>query len=287
MEKLGLNPKFFAVVLVAAATGCSQGTVGIGDQQPSAQQKTGLAAFAATWDGYVEAYKFTDGSDRVRITVAEDGTGSVRFGNDALLPTPTDPNVKFPPDFPQCLNCGLFYAMPDVWNGFMFSLNDVRVDADRLSATATNQEIFAAWCKLQTSRQTVYPRNGGYHEYGCGGCVGVSFAGDGTITDICSVPTPCSDYVNVPPVDAGTETTYVPGLCEREVLCNGSSGTVFSEVKLTCVCDANGCSIGAPDQNIILDAALADNQATLTGTLALTKASGSPTTNYTIRLKRQ
>jgi hypothetical protein len=61
----------------------------------------------------------------------------------------------------------------------------------------------------------------------------------------------------------------------------------MAEVDKTCVCDANGCGIGAAAQNIILDAVLADNQQTLTGTLALPKAAGKVTTNYTVVLKRQ
>ncbi len=280
MEKSRLNLLIWAAMLGAAGTGCSsQGPVTIGDQASSTQVKTGLAAFAANWDGYIEAYTFSDGSDRVRIAVAEDGTGTIRFGNADLLPTPTDPNVKFPPDFPMCSDCYLASLLPDVWDGFQFTLNNVRVDTDRLRATGANQEIFGAWCKLQTSHHNI--TSGGYPEYTCSGCAGQR-SSDATLSDTCSVPSPCPNYTLV---DAAVP--FVPGLCEREALCMGSGGTVLQEVKQTCMCDANGCSIGTPDQNIILDAALADAQATLSGTLALTKASGSPTTNYTIRLKRQ
>jgi hypothetical protein len=280
MEKSRLNLLVWAAMLGTVGTGCSsQGPVTIGDQQPTTQLKTGLAAFAANWDGYVEAYKFTDGSDRVRIVVAEDGTGSVQFGNDALLPKPTDPNVKFPPDFPMCADCYLSSLLPDVWGGFQFTLNDVHVATDRLQASASNQEIFGAWCKLQTSHHNI---TSNMPEYSCSGCPGQRASDGNTLSDTCTVPSPCPNYAIL---DAAVP--FVPSPCEREILCNGSGGTVLQEVKQTCVCDANGCGIGTPDQNIKLDAALADSQTTLTGTLVLTKASGSPSTNYTVRLKRQ
>lgn len=256
-----------------SAGGCSQGKEVIGDQT-SSQNKAGLAAFAANWDGYIQAYYFADGSSRLRITVNEEATGTIRFSDAPLLPTPTDPNVKFPPDFPMCQSgCSPISALPDVWGGFEFSLNSVRVEAERLRATATNKEVFAQWCSLQTPHQ--YVDNSGYSCATCATNYGVD---DATVKDTCSVGSPCpgytGDYVNV---------GWIQTLCENQLLCAGS----MERVAQTCFCDANGCGIGTPAQNITLDGALTQDQRTFTGTLALPKAWGAAITNYTIVLNRQ
>jgi len=277
MTHIKLDLSKLVILAAVAANGCSQGKEVIGDQ-PSTQTKTGLAAYAANWDGYIEAYNFADGTDRVRITVNEAGTGTLRFGEADLLPTPTDPNAKFPADFPMCQwGCYVVSALPDVWDGFQFSLNGVRVETERLRATAANKEVFAKWCSLQTSHRDYY--SGGYS---CATCTSNFGGDDSTIKDTCSVASPCPAYA----ADAGS-VNFVPTLCEDQLLCVGSSGTVIAEVDQTCFCDANGCSIGTPAQNITLDGALSEDQQTFTGTLALPKGSGTTTTNYTIVLKRQ
>lgn len=275
------------LTMATAGSGCSQGPVNIGDQTPTTQLKTGLAAYAASWDGYIEAYSFADGSDRVRVTVNEDGTGSIRFGNEDLLPQPTDPNAKFPPDLPMCEDCYLYSAnaIPDVYGGFLFSLNDVHVATERLQGTSTNKEVFEAWCKLQTSHQLVYSDSSGNIQYNCSACNGNSPASDMNPSDFCMEFSSCPYYTDAVQSDAGI--TSVPSLCERELLCNGSNGTVIAAVDQTCFCDANGCDIDRQTQNITLDAVLDDSQQTLTGTLALPKAAGTTITNYTVVLKRQ
>ena len=118
--------------------------------------------------------------------------------------------------------------------------------------------------------------------YSCATCTSNFGGDDSTIKDTCSVASPCPAYA----ADAGS-VNFVPTLCEDQLLCVGSSGTVIAEVDQTCFCDANGCSIGTPAQNITLDGALSEDQQTFTGTLALPKGSGTTTTNYTIVLKRQ
>jgi len=265
MEKLGLNPKFFAVVLVAAATGCSQGTVGIGDQQPSAQQKTGLAAFAATWDGYVEAYTFQDNSDRVRIAISELGTGTIRFGNEDLWPRATDPNVKYPPSYPQ-YSAPRPTELPTVWDGVNYNFNGLRVEAERIRGSSWSKEVFGDWCALQTSNPT---SPGQQFPYTCAPTCGDIVVGPPQQpgpSDTCYTFDPC-------PIDNPSDLTgaNVPFPCER------------LELTLVCACDANNCTLtnASGTDDITLDAALEDVQQTMTGTLVL----GG--TNYTVRLKRQ
>src|SRR5205823_5394415 len=90
--------------------GCSGGSVNIGNTNAVGSK---LSDYAASWDGYAEAYTFMpDSSDRVRLTISADGHGTVEVGDTALLPPPTDPNVGYPsPGQPQfdgySLNSGL------------------------------------------------------------------------------------------------------------------------------------------------------------------------------------
>src|SRR5450432_936374 len=71
------------------------GAVNIGNTAVIGSQ---LSDYAASWDGYAEAYTFMpDGSDRVRLTIDANGQGTLEVGNAALLPPPTDPNVGYRP----------------------------------------------------------------------------------------------------------------------------------------------------------------------------------------------
>lgn len=261
MTPLKLNLSSLAVV--AILSGCSHGPEVIGDNSPT-PTKTGLAAFAANWDGYIEAYKFMDGSDRVRITVKEDGTGTIRSGNEDLWPAPTDPDTKYPPNYPSPSPSNTFRPLniPAVWDGFLFTLHDIRVETERLRASAQSLEIFGGWCHLQDPHQQL---NG---SYSCSSCNVFNIPDPSS--DNCYTYNPCPQLDAVPAADA-TEG-LVPILCEKLDLCLMSA---------LCTCDAAGCSIGTAPQDIVVDSALLDAQLTLTGTLVLAG------TNYTIRLKRQ
>ena len=286
-----MNTSSFAILLTSctlavATSACSQGPVTIGDQQ-SVQKKSGLAAYTAEWQGYIQAHTFSDGADNVSISINEAGTGTLKLGDKALLSTPTDPNAKFPPDFPACQYCGVVSALPDVRDDFLFTLKDVRVETERLRADATNKEVYQAWCKLQTSHPLAATSSfTSVEQYSCSACV--SYTGDdgGIVSDYCMKPNYCSDYVDLAPPSATSAITFGPSLCEREMLCEGSGGTVVADVDKTCFCDSNGCDID-PTPNITLDVALSDDQQTMTGTLALPKAAGTVQTNYTVVLKRQ
>jgi hypothetical protein len=270
MPKPRFSLAVIASVFAATSVGCSsQGEVNIGDQ--TTQLKTGLDAFAANWDGYIEAYTFSDGSDRVRIAIDGDGgTGAIRFGDADLLPAPTDPNVKFPPNYPPAGGV-LGNPLPSIWSGHLFSLSNVRVDVERLRASTQSMQVFGGWCALQTS----YLIDTGI--YSCATCDFVQTPRSSA--DICVTLSPCPNGTSPGVIN----TTDV--MCEQQALCEqgyydmGVRTGTFSAG--TCVCDASGCSLGTPADNILLDAALDSTQQTMTGTLAF----GG--TNYTIRLTRQ
>lgn len=268
-----LNLAVSAVVLAAAGSGCSQGTVSIGDQQPATQAKTGLAAFAANWDGYIEAYNFTDGSDRVRITVNNDATGTARFGNEELWPAATDPNTKYPPNFPQYLTIFPPTPLPPaVWDGYNYNLKGLRVEAERIRGSSWSQDIFGGWCALQTPNPTV---SGQTYPYSCAPTCGYIAIGSpqqpGGPSDTCYTFDPCP---TADPTD--WQSANAPFPCERLTLCG-----------LQCVCDATSCALTnlSGTDDVTLDAALDDTQQTMTGTLALQQDQGQ--VNYTVVLKRQ
>ena len=102
----------------AASLGCSSSDkINIGNSQPTG---SALADYAASWDGYAEAYTFTpDGSDRVRSTVAASGQGHLEVGNAALLSPPTDPNVGYPPSANANPGLGPIISTSTLTEGFL------------------------------------------------------------------------------------------------------------------------------------------------------------------------
>jgi len=269
------------LVAIAVVSGCSQSKVSIGEE-PDAEVKTGIDAFAGNWDGYIEAYSFNDGTDQVRITVNSDETATIRFGAHELWPPPTDPNVTFPPDFSSYVN----NSIPDVWSGFSFSLNDVHAEDTRLQATAASNQVFVEWCKLQPSHETNLDATLN-QPFSCADCPGWVASTD---SSACIIPPESACPTRV----GGTETAvtadeseWVNCLGERETLCQ----TYFDATGIAgiCRCDASGCALSNPAQNVVLDIALQDNRQTLTGTLVLPVSTTSPPTskNYIIVLKRQ
>jgi hypothetical protein len=242
-----------------ASLGCSGGgAVNIGNTSVIGSR---LSDYAATWDGYAQAYTFMpDGSDRVRLTVGADGQGTLRVGNAALLPAPTDPNVGYPgagqPDLLIGPNDGLS-------GGVIYPIYAAQVQEDRIQAGLKPNDYYGAWCALQTSYYILdgYVNSGdaGYVQnfvYSCvPGAGGVS-SGDGAdrqcFTQISSADASSSDQQ----VDCGKFT-----LCNRNV----------------CACTASSCASGPvvpagtlpSGYPVELDAALDGTGKTLTGTLAL------------------
>ncbi len=270
-------------LLAAAANACSQGTVSIGAQQTTLT-KTGLAAYAANWNGYIEAYQFMDGTDTVRISVADDGTGTIRFGNAALWPVASDPDAAYPPDYPNGAGVSGGMPLPLAWDGFLFKLNSLRVETERLRASVASQTVFESWCTLQK------PISIGSNAYACVDSsvwivgYGPTFGNGYTDQDGGVDSSACAAYtaalVSVAPGQFAT--VKVP--CEQSALCTastsgGTSGSLSSVV--ICECTESACQLASIQDDIVLDVALDTEQMNMVGTLAL------GTSNYTIRLKRQ
>jgi len=269
------------LAVVAVVGGCSQGKASIGDE-PDAQVKSGMDAFVGNWDGYMEAYTFSDGSDRVRLTIQNGGKSTVRFGDQGIWPLPTSPTDTYPPTFPATAGLPSGTAIPTIWSGYLFDLGSLQIDATRLKATALSTQLFDTWCKLQTS----------YHlaEADVYACLPCDFAADyvTAVTDggensiMCrSLTSPCWSTADGNSLD----WSYIPITCEQEALCaNGiySAGIrTGTQPNAICACDASGCGVAATSPDITLDATLVENQQTLTGSLVFGD------TNRTIWLQRQ
>ena len=183
-----------------------------------------------TFTGYIESYKFPDGSDTVvmKLTFANGGTitCTVRFGAAPDLPPATDPNATYPPGFPNA-------AMDWPFEGFDFTvLGGTYAAPPRVQLSIGIGEVWKHWCEIQT---TIYPLYalGSATDGGCGtvsgyGClpndVGGTRGGTGgencTWYD-CAYPTPQS-------ID-----------CGKLFLCTlGPSGI--------CSCTASSCTIPIP-----------------------------------------
>jgi len=250
MKNVTTNALMVLLSGAAAGLGCSGGgSVDIGNTQAVGAQ---LSDYAASWDGYAQAYTFSpDGSDRVRLTIDASGHGNLQIGNAALLPTPTDPNVGFP--------TGISSSTGNVVlvEGFLYPTYAAQVQADRVQVGIDPGDLEATWCTLQTPIASTstsvsrLPDAGGTTTtiYNCLPNLGFTFGPPSN----CSVVVPGGQS---DPVD-----------CDKLYLCDQA---------FVCDCTASACTTrnvatGTPANQypVELDAALDATGTTLTGTLNL------------------
>lgn len=116
----------------------SDSSVDIGDGSLGQE----LSDYAASWEGYVEAFTFSDGSDRVRITLGGSGEGTLVAGD---APTPvTDPR----PQGQESDNP--FTGFSEPFPGFAYSIHFAEVEASRLRFRFDTAEPMADFCSAQT-----------------------------------------------------------------------------------------------------------------------------------------
>jgi hypothetical protein len=224
------------VPLAAAGLGaCSSNPeVSIGDPVGAA-----LTDYAASWDGYAEAYQFPDQSDRIRLVVDGSGVGTLQLGDSPALPPPTDPSVGYPTDLNWDKKGGSLWIIPDVVTGFGYPLYDTRVEDSRIRLDINPYDVWAGWCALQ---QPIADSRGYY------GCV-PDFATVSANGDVCTATS--RDSQETFPID-----------CGKLNLCSTNQ---------VCACTGSGCvsTHPAPPLPIQLDAALSADGTQLTGTLLM------------------
>jgi hypothetical protein len=254
-----MNERTLTLVALLCGAGaplaCSGGgAVNIGNTEVVGSQ---LSDYAASWDGYAEAYSFSpDGSDHVHLTIDASGQGTLRVGAGALLAPATDPTVGYPAGaFSSEVGPGPPSGTPvsslGLVEGFLYPVHAARVQTDRIQLGVVPTDLWTTWCGLQTPVVAFGSNNdGGDVSYGCVANLPSSISGIG---GTCSQLEP--DGTNVA-ID-----------CGKLSLC---------QFGMACTCTAAACaSVSVPattpvDQySVEIDGALDSTGTTLTGTLNL------------------
>ena len=228
---------------------CGHSTpVNIGDVATLGAQ---LSDYQGSWDGYVEAYQFYDGSDRVHLTIDDNGNGALEVGDSPALPPPVADKGYPPSDFYGNSSISAVGDpssnpfMDQLAPGFDYPIVDARVEQQRIRFATTTIEVFRDWCPLLT---------------------------------------PILDPVNSSQTQELYECVLNPDMSGSQCF----SATVEVDCGLFrciggCSCSASGCELDAADQNVSFDAALEAQGNELVGTLLI----GTGGDRLTVRLTRQ
>jgi len=242
---------FIPIVLALAACGNEDSKVSLGDDKGTVAQ--GLAAYEGAWDGYAEAREFPGGSDRVRITLDDEGNGTIQFGDIASIAPFGDPTIGYPtewdyedPNYP-------LYGHSAVQSGFGYPILDAAVSSGRLTFEFWPTDLVKDWCEAQTPLlDDSTPARWG--------CSPTGF--NATVGPACNEGNPSYDC-----------------------------GQIFT-CMMACDCDASGCtSVRQATNRLQLDGAITDDGDTLEATVILPLADhdflgSGETERVTVRLTR-
>jgi hypothetical protein len=232
----------FWVVLAMGALACGGGgDVNIGDdgREPTGSLGESLSDYGGTWEGYIEGYTFPDGSDLVRLTLDEEGNGTLILGNDAdPLPAP-DPDAA-PPGWDQ----GAMTIAPAMLLGYPFEVSSATLQSKRIKLATSEPEPYQEWCSLQTPVLDEF------------------YTGDPTYRCVRSVGYTSTDGVTCHEQDTNEAVPCAKLVCQE-----------------MCTCTSTACSWTGRTYGPSLDAALDAAGESLVGTLVSTLpgASGSVT----------
>jgi hypothetical protein len=225
-----MNAGKWGLVGALFLTGCSGGDpVDIGNDEVTGEK---LQDYEGSWVGFVEAFEFADGSDRVRLSLEDDGVGTITLGesisydlkNPETWPIP-NPNLRSYPE-----------EIGDPLIGFAYSALETRVEAKRIRFEFDIDQAEGEWCELQTPIPTENSAPAGY------GCVH-----DWSYRDLDGV---CTQF------NAATQT-------DEPIDCGKLHFCIW-----VCSCAADGCTgPDYPELNGRFDARLEDIGELLVGTL--------------------
>jgi hypothetical protein len=134
------------LLVVIGASGCSsQDDVDIGGDR-TASLGASLSDYAGSWEGYVEALTFPDGTDRVRLNLDSAGQGTLTLGNDAP-PLPA-PDADEPP--PGLTLMGTMLVGSAVLTGYPYTVSDATIHTKRIQLATLSPVEYEQWCELQT-----------------------------------------------------------------------------------------------------------------------------------------
>lgn len=249
MKRFGNSTAFCSLILLGAAGCSSDSEVDIGDARTGER----LTDYAATWEGYAEAYAFSDGSDKVRLELDSQGRGTLQVGDSPLVALDAEAGSK-PPGFSQrSVGAGPQYPI------------EANVQEKRLRFQANPEDGFRDWCEAQPPVLYAAEHPGAYS---CS--PRVSLQGLADTSEICEV------------IGSG-ETVYclAPATCWfvcecTEHRCTSEGDPVEKAWKL----EAFGLLTGSSPQTLF-DGVLTDGGETLEGTLVMMDQP------ITLRLQRQ
>jgi hypothetical protein len=231
-----VNPIFSSLFFVTVAACSSQRDsqqLNIGEVDTLGES---LSDYAATWEGYAEAYQFgpnQEFGDNILLSLDANGVGHLRVGNAALAASATDPDAVYPPSVGPDTRFGGdpgSYIALGFPSGVDYPLNNVGITEARLKFDISTNDAIASWCSLQTPYE-----DGASGNYAC-----VPNAPYGGGSNGC--------YLSIDGIDQPTS-------CFKIAACH-----------LGCDCDEAGCTAVAGAQ-VSFDAVLEDDGETLTGTL--------------------
>lgn len=229
-----LNARMISVCSIAlalgATAGCASKQVDLGNDH-TAVTGSSLSDYEGTWEGYAEAYRFNDGTDKIRIALDGSGHGVLEVGDADPLPAP-QADLAYPPR----PDTDFSYANYGFVAGFSYPLIDAQVQSSRIQLKTIRSELYREWCELFTPVLDEANSGPGEDFYSCQPNIGYGQDPDG-----CFLGT---DRAGNMPIACGA-----------------------LECLHTCQCTESSCGIGEPVPEIILDAALDDGGEVLEGTL--------------------
>ncbi|HMI91632.1 MAG TPA: hypothetical protein VK509_09735 [Polyangiales bacterium] len=142
-----LSIRRLALPLIASIAACGGDPVDLGEDRVVG---SALSDYAGTWDGYAEAFEFSDDTDGVHLVMGADGTGELWLGEADPLPAP-EADHAYPPGTRTAKETLPSGAVA----GFGYPIADGEVDDNRLRMHSRSGEVYREWCDLQTPHLVV------------------------------------------------------------------------------------------------------------------------------------
>ena len=123
---------------IFAALGCgSDPDVNLGSSDPPAVLGASLTDYQGSWEGYAEAYEWSDDTDVVRLQLDDQGNGVLEVGSpDSPAPNLTSHSTK--PDWKP---------LPNLLNaGFTYPIEGATVTSRRIRIATSSQIVWSDWC---------------------------------------------------------------------------------------------------------------------------------------------
>jgi len=225
----------------AGAEPCTVSPISGSDAGAALDAGASLVPLVGTWTGYIETLPATSGNLTLVFAQQADGsvTGSLTFGTAPPPPPPTSATELYPPGSggpaPGTLWSPNLVPFPDP--GFPYTAVNISFDGTRLQFGIVKDELWKAWCELQTS----YAWNSGAQMCGClpnfGGYTVLS-TNDAGITTFVVTSTGVTETVNWALLQ----------------MCTGAYALDL------CYCTAAGCSTNMETADSILDLRLAADE---------------------------